>query len=81
MKKTSLGILIIILTIFNVSCKERAEDNSIENKTNSIEKKVADLLSKMTLEEKIGQMNQYNGFWDVTGPQPLDGDAAKKYEH
>ncbi|WP_100613670.1 beta-glucosidase BglX [Confluentibacter citreus] len=81
MKKTSLGILIIILTIFNVSCKENPNDNSIENKTNSIEKKVADLLSKMTLEEKIGQMNQYNGFWDVTGPQPLDGDAAKKYEH
>src|SRR5690606_33390423 len=81
MKKTSLGILIIISTIFNVSCKENSEDNSIENKTDSIEHKVADLLSKMTLEEKIGQMNQYNGFWDVTGPQPLDGDAAKKYEH
>ena len=81
MKKTSLGILIIILIVFNVSCKENSEDNSIENKANSIEEKVADLLSKMTLEEKIGQMNQYNGFWDVTGPQPLDGDAAKKYEH
>jgi beta-glucosidase len=81
MKKTNLGILILILTIFNVSCKENSKDNAIENKANSIEKKVADLLSKMTLEEKIGQMNQYNGFWNVTGPQPLDGDAAKKYEH
>ena len=46
-----------------------------------IEKKVNDLLKKMTLEEKIGQMNQYNGFWDVTGPVPANGDAAKKYEH
>src|SRR5690606_11981710 len=81
MKKTSLGILIIISTIFNVSCKENSEDNSIENKTDSIEHKVADLLSKMTLEEKIGQMNQYNGFWDVTGPVPSNGDAVKKYEH
>lgn len=35
----------------------------------------------MTLEEKIGQMNQYNGFWDVTGPVPENGDQAKKYEH
>lgn len=35
----------------------------------------------MTLEEKIGQMNQYNGFWDFTGPSPENGDAAKKYEH
>jgi hypothetical protein len=22
----------------------------------------------MTLEEKIGQLNQYNGFWEITGP-------------
>ena len=35
----------------------------------------------MTLEEKVGQMNQYNGFWDVTGPSPKGGDAEKKYEH
>jgi len=26
-----------------------------------IDEKVTELLSKMTLEEKIGQMNQYNG--------------------
>ena len=35
----------------------------------------------MTLEEKIGQMNQYNGFWEVTGPAPKDGAASLKYEH
>ena len=42
---------------------------------------VQNLMSKMTLEEKIGQMNQYNGFWDVTGPIPPKGDAKLKYEH
>lgn len=42
---------------------------------------VQNLMSKMTLEEKIGQMNQYNGFWDVTGPVPPKGDAKLKYEH
>ncbi|MGB6267994.1 MAG: glycoside hydrolase family 3 N-terminal domain-containing protein, partial [Olleya sp.] len=47
----------------------------------SIEEKVDALLAEMTLEEKIGQMNQYNGFWDVTGPVPKDGDQAKKYDH
>ncbi len=46
-----------------------------------IEAKVDSLLSIMTLEEKIGQMNQYNGFWDLTGPTPEEGAAAKKYEH
>ncbi|MEM6892307.1 MAG: beta-glucosidase BglX [Bacteroidota bacterium] len=43
--------------------------------------KIEDLLAKMTLEEKVGQMNQYNGFWDVTGPAPQGGNAAIKYEH
>ena len=37
------------------------------------------LLGQMTLREKIGQMNQYNGFWDVTGPTPSEGNAVKKY--
>lgn len=35
----------------------------------------------MTLEEKIGQMNQYNGFWEITGPTPQEGAAAMKYEN
>ncbi len=47
----------------------------------TIDQKVDSLLSIMTLEEKIGQMNQYNGFWNVTGPAPKGGDAERKYEH
>jgi beta-glucosidase len=39
------------------------------------------LLTKMTLLEKVGQMNQYNGFWEVTGPVPQAGNAKQKYEH
>lgn len=39
------------------------------------------LLSKMTLEEKIGQMNQYSSFFDVTGPAPKDGYQKERYEH
>jgi len=34
----------------------------------SIEEKINTLLQKMTLQEKAGQMNQYNGFWETTGP-------------
>ena len=45
------------------------------------EQQIDDLLSKMTLEEKVGQMNQYNGFYDITGPAPKGGNAAIKYEH
>ena len=46
-----------------------------------IEVKVEELLSKMTIEEKVGQMVQYNGFYDATGPAPAEGKAQKKYEH
>lgn len=45
-----------------------------------VKRKVDDLLKIMTLKEKIGQMNQYNGFWDVTGPVPSKGSEERKYE-
>ncbi len=42
-----------------------------QNQTKSeIDMKVEDLLSKMTLEEKIGQLNQYTARWEMTGPAP-----------
>jgi beta-glucosidase len=47
----------------------------------AIDIKVDSVLRLMTLDEKIGQMNQYNGFYDVTGPAPKEGQAAQKYEH
>jgi beta-glucosidase len=50
----------------------------------SIPQKVEDLLSKMTLAEKIGQLNQYNGDWEATGPVTTDVgnklDAVKRGE-
>lgn len=43
--------------------------------------KVDKLLAKMTLEEKIGQMNQYSSFFDVTGPAPTEeGYIKQRYE-
>lgn len=47
----------------------------------SIDEKVELLISRMTLTEKVGQMNQYNGFWNATGPAPRAGDAKNKYLH
>ncbi len=43
------------------------------------EKFIENLLSKMTLSEKAGQMNQYNGFWDATGPMPKGDYQTKRY--
>ena len=47
----------------------------------AIESKVNALIDQMTIEEKIGQTNQYNGFWNVTGPTPKEGDAAEKFQN
>lgn len=47
----------------------------------SMDEKVDSVLQLMTLDEKVGQMNLYNGFWDITGPAPESGDAKSKYEH
>lgn len=52
-----------------------------QSKKSPIDEKVEALLQKMTLSEKIGQMNQYNGFWNVTGPPPQGGETSDKYQN
>jgi len=44
----------------------------------TVEQKVDSVLRLMTLDEKIGQMNQYNGDWDATGPITKDGDKQNQ---
>lgn len=46
--------------------------NSAIAQEDAIDKKVDSVLAKMTLAEKIGQMNQYNGDWEATGPVTKD---------
>lgn len=67
-----------LFLIFSLYCACSAPKNP---SLYTIDHQVDSLLSMMTLEEKIGQMNQYNGFWDVTGPAPAEGDASLKYEN
>lgn len=75
MKVTKIVIITIIsiITVNTVSAQQKLNPET--------EKKINVLMSKMTLEEKVGQMNQYNGFWDVTGPAPVGGTAEEKYEN
>ncbi|WP_299254776.1 beta-glucosidase BglX [uncultured Aquimarina sp.] len=90
MKKTDFIFVSILCSLFLMSCNSSSEKSEGFNTNTTIvsdgldskiESKVDSLLAVMTLEEKIGQMNQYNGFWDLTGPQPKEGAAAIKYEH
>jgi beta-glucosidase len=77
--KTKYGI--VITTALLLSCTPTKHLISSEKSKTPIDKKVDSVLKLMTLEEKVGQLNQYNGFWDVTGPSPKEGQAAKKYEN
>ncbi|MBL7724487.1 MAG: beta-glucosidase BglX [Chitinophagaceae bacterium] len=44
----------------------------------TIDQKVDSVLKLMTLEEKVGQMNQYNGPWAATGPLTNDGNLLSQ---
>ncbi len=50
--------------------------SSAQNKT--IDQRVDSVLKLMTLDEKVGQMNQYNGDWAATGPITKDGDKQNQ---
>ncbi len=78
MKTLKLPILLFLFST-TILCSQNLP-KFMHAKGLTTDQKVDSLLSIMTLQEKIGQMNQYNGFWDVTGPVPVDGDAVKKYK-
>jgi len=46
----------------------KAQDSTIKSSVKNVEAKVDSVLTLMTLEEKVGQLVQYNGSWDLTGP-------------
>lgn len=75
-KKLIIAGFIILITIGMNAQKKPHLD-----KTKPIEERISLLMKEMTLEEKVGQMNQYNGFWEVTGPSPKGGNAELKYQH
>ncbi|WP_159523073.1 beta-glucosidase BglX [Sunxiuqinia indica] len=69
LKNTFSAILIIGLVMVGSS--------AIMAKGDDISNKVEDLISRMTLEEKVGQLQQYSTRWEMTGPVP-DGKVAQE---
>ena len=63
---------LIIIALILVGCSNKVK--------NTKDIYLDDLLSQMTLMEKIGQLNQYSSFFDVTGPAPKKGEDSIKYE-
>ena len=57
-KQIAIGIAFLL--VFLTACKEQKSTQTEKN----IEQKVEQLLQQMTLEEKLGQMNQISPFGD-----------------
>ncbi len=77
MKNPTTFIVLIFTFLFHTNCKSQ-QVNMVNKTTNKIvERKVDSVLALMTLQEKIGQMNQYASSWDVTGPPSNVSDNEK----
>ncbi len=71
----------IIITFLAVSmlfaaCEPKAERTTISEET---EQKIDSLLKLMTIDEKIGQLNQFTSQWEMTGPAPENMDTMLIY--
>lgn len=65
MKKVIVTLLPFVLFVCTISQPVFSQRKTIDQKVDSV-------LKLMTLDEKIGQMNQYNGPWAATGPLTND---------
>jgi beta-glucosidase len=63
--------LYLLSGLFIWSVSTQAQQKTIAQKVDSV-------LQKMTLTEKIGQLNQYSGDWAHTGPITPDGDKQNQ---
>lgn len=68
-------IVPLVLIIGVMACQP-----STTTMKSDIDQKVDSLLALMTIEEKVGQLNMYNGTWEFTGPVPADENSQEKAE-
>ena len=81
MKNRSIISVFVAAVLVTTACSDKILKSPVTfSKKSILDTKVDSVLQLMTLEEKVGQLNQYNGFWEITGPTPKEGQAAKKYD-
>lgn len=76
--KQKFTVAIFILVILFTGCQPKTNQIKLPGDP-VIEKRVGQLLAKMDLEEKIGQLNQYTSRWEMTGPAPDNVDSMLIY--
>jgi len=70
--KTELRILLSLFVFISL------QNQSLNAQQKTIGQKVDSLMNLMTLEEKVGQLNQYNDDWEATGPVTNDKNKAEQ---
>ncbi|WGK66289.1 beta-glucosidase BglX [Croceiramulus getboli] len=76
MRTTTLNRALIALVTL-MTCLGHAQYANINDLDPVVEAKIDSIIQLMTIEEKVGQMNQYNGSWDLTGSPSNMGDQEK----
>jgi beta-glucosidase len=71
MKKKLQVLVIIVFSVTFLLQPGLAQQKSVTQKADSV-------LKLMTLDEKIGQLNQYNDDWVATGPVTIDSTKARQ---
>lgn len=72
------SIFLLVVMSESVVCMSPLNFNPVVS--DSTEMKIRDLLSQMTLEEKVGQLNQYSSF-DYTGPSDKEERSGLRSQH
>jgi beta-glucosidase len=70
MAKFCATLFLIIILVLN-SHISKSQQSRFEHQADS-------LIERMTLQEKIGQLNQYNDNWEATGPVTFDSTKAEQ---
>lgn len=80
MIKTYLSFLVVVLNTFTVLFAQQSRGFPYKNPTLPVETRVADLLSRMTLEEKVGQLLCPLGWemYEIKGNDVLPSDKFKQ---
>ena len=76
--KLNLSIKLLICLVLAWEVSASAQKISYQQIGKTIDQRVDSLLKLMTLDEKVGQLNQYSGDWSHTGPITKDGDKQNQ---
>ena len=69
-------LLVMMLPIFFSGCSDKDKDPLYLDASQPVEKRVNDLMNRMTLQEKVAQMSQYVGIEHMKACLLYTSDAA-----